>query len=289
MLGLVTDRTQQNVSRRNELSRKGWANMTVAERNEWTGNPLETIGANLLPNGPYYSSAVKLEYKLGEIVATANYAGTYLYAISIIGNAADYSNKTFTLSIDAIEAKSGGVPRFALFWHDDDGSYDYAGGSLFNPGSTTFNTAEWPNVNNRAYLAAYVYATTTETLSEGAQVSFKGVMLEIGDTRHEYAPYVEIVPTAANKGAYNYSDLNRVERMVAEISSLAGLNLTTKTDWSMWDIPKASDMRRYLSNIKAIREYCGSTQELPNTMDNLTYIYANNIEKILMEAMEVVT
>lgn len=289
MLGLITDRTQQNVARRNELSRKGWSNMTTAERNEWEGKPIETLGANILPIGEYYSSVVSVEHNLTEIVATASTDGTYLYAVTVIGAAADYANKKFTLSIDSITSTQGGVPRFALFWHSDDGNSDYAGGSLFNAGSTTFDTTEWPNVNNRTHLAAYVYVTTTTPVTAGAEVRFKGVMLERGDTRHEYAPYTEIAPTAVTKGAYNYSDLNRVERIVAMISSAKGLNLTTKTNWTMWEIPKASDMSRYLSNIKTIRTSIGSSVTLPDSMNNLSYTDANNIEQILTDAMEGIT
>ena len=114
-------------------------------------------------------------------------------------------------------------------------------------------------------------------------------MLENGSTRHEYVPYVEILPTNCTKGAYNYSDLNRVERAVAEISDLAGLGLVTKTDWAMWDIPTSSDMERYLSNVKTIREHYSIETEIPETMNNLTYEDANNIEKILSIAYIAVT
>ena len=111
-------------------------------------------------------------------------------------------------------------------------------------------------------------------------------MLESGATRHPYVPYTEILPTLATKGAYNYSDLNRVERAVAEISDLAGLGLTTKTDWKMWDIPTASDMSRYLANIASIRALVAddTVPIAPASMNNLTYSEANNIELILSAA-----
>lgn len=280
MLGFVTDRTQQNVARRKELTRRGWASMTTAERDEWTGNPLSVTGANLIPTGPHYSSTVDLEFGLTDIVATAKSAGTYLYAILIIGETANYENKTFTLSVDAIESTSGVVPQIALYWHDDAG-YEYAGAALFNAGSATINTAEWPNYNSRANLALYIYVTTTEEAAVGAQARFKKVMFVHGEEKHDYSVYNEIAPTPATKGAYNFSDLNRVERAVAEISSLENLKLTTKTNWGMWDVPTVSDMNRYLSNVKAIRTYAESSIELPDTMDNLTYTYANNIERVI--------
>ena len=289
MLGLITDRTQRNVYRRNELSSKGWAAMTSEERAEWLGNPLVATGANLFSCGPYYSSAVELKYRNEAIVATATAPGIYLYAISIIGKASDYENKIFTLSADSIVASSTGTPQLAVYWHDDNG-YEYAGGTLLTEGSITINTREWPNANNRAYFAIYVYVTTYGEVVAGETVTFTHVMLENGDTKHAYVPYADVLTTTATKGAYNYSDLNRVERAVAEISDRAGLNLTTKTDWTMWDIPTEADMNRYLGNIAVIRLRlinAGINVPLaPSTMSRFTYEEANNIELILSVAYE---
>lgn len=286
MQGLITDRTQRNVYYRKQLSDKGWSGMTAEERAIWSGNPLDATAVNLFSCGPYYSSAVELKYRNKEIIATATAAGTYLYAISIIGEAKNYENKVFTLSAETIESSSVGVPQLAVYWHDDNG-YEYAGASLLSAGSVTFNTIEWPNTNNRGYLAVYVYVTTHETVAAGDYARFGRVMLENGVERHEYVPYTEILPTLATKGAYNYSDLNRVERAVAEISDRAGLNLVTKTDWSMWDIPKESDMRRYLNNVEAVRQLVPSNVTVPltpTTMNNFTYNEANNIELIILAA-----
>lgn len=281
IMGLITDRTSRNVVRRNELAAKGWARMTDAERGEWVGDPLSTVGVNLLPLGAYYSSTVGLTYKNSEFRATATSGGTYLYAVLIIGDATKYENKQFTLSVDAM-IKTAGSPQLALYWHDANG-FEYAGATLTKEGSVTVNLSEWPNTNGRASLALYVYVTTAEEVPIGAYTRFVGVMFENGATRHPYVPYAEVVPTLATKGAYNYSDLNRVERAVREISDTRGLGLTTKTDWAMWDIPRKSDMKRYLDNVKTIAFVIGSDIELPDSMDKLTYEMANNIEKVLVE------
>lgn len=281
MIGLITDRTRDNVLRRNALALKGRAGMTAEELSEWLGDPMVTPGANLFPPGPYYSSAVELKYRNDCIVATAMWDGTYLYAISIIGAAENYAGKTLTFSIDEILSVGGGTPQISFYWHDDNG-YEYAGANLTEAGSVTFTTSE--NVNNRAYLAAYVYITTTATVTQGATARFEGVMLEFGSERHEYVPYTEVVATEATKGAYNYSDLNRVERMVAEISDEIGLGLITKTDWTMWDVPRMSDFIRYINNVRVIRNAVGSSIALPEVGEPLTYSDANNIETILSDA-----
>lgn len=290
MKGLITDRTQQNMQYHKELSNKGWANMTLEERTEWLGDPSLAIGANLIPYGPYYSSAVTLKYRSDEILATSTAAGTYLYATSIIGDADDYTNRVLTLSVDDIAATGGGSPMLAVYWHDANG-FEYAGATLVSAGSVTFDTSAMPNANAREYLALYIYVTTHTSVTEGVSAHFTGVMLENGNTRHEYVPYTEILATRATKGAYNYSDLNRVERAVAEISDLGNLGLKTKTDWSAWDIPTASEMNRYLGNIATIRSKyvdMSSVPLVPTSMNQLTYSGANNIETILNAAYEMI-
>lgn len=291
MIGLITDRTQRNVSRRATLNAKGWQGMTDEERAEWLGDIFASTKSNLLPCGPYYSSAVEVKHWNEEIVATATVSGTYLYAILIIGNAADFADKTLTFSIEAVDAPENVTPMVSFWWHDNDG-YEYAGASLSGRGSVTFNTADFPNISERQNLAAYVYVTTDAEASVGASVRFKHAMLNNGASPSKYAPYTEILATDTTKGAYNYSDLNRVERTVAEISDLGGLGLTAKTDWQMWDIPTADDMTRYLGNISVIRSRYANNANVPavpTSMNHLTFVEANNIEKILFAAYEAVS
>ena len=88
----------------------------------------------------------------------------------------------------------------------------------------------------------------------------------------------------ASLGAYNYTDLNRVESNVAELAGMIGLSLTTKTDWSYADNPTRADLRRYLDNVVAIRDAVTALEEyptLPVSMANLDYVGANAIERVL--------
>lgn len=99
------------------------------------------------------------------------------------------------------------------------------------------------------------------------------------------------------KGVYGYADLNRVEAAVGEIAALfpildIGLDLKIKTDWGLPDTfstaswPVASQMQRYLGNVRAIKSTFGVTVSMPNSMDRLTWIGANNVEKVLKAAMD---
>lgn len=86
------------------------------------------------------------------------------------------------------------------------------------------------------------------------------------------------------RGAYNYTDLNRVEGNVKWLAEKLGLTLTTKTDWTLWDVPTTAEMTRYLSNVGKIRDACSADRSypsLPTTMSNLTYVGANAIEMVL--------
>ena len=117
------------------------------------------------------------------------------------------------------------------------------------------------------------------------------------------------------KGFYNASDLNRVEGAVEELARLlrelpglltaygkelgidwkqsrlgydpASLELRTRTDWAMQDIPDGSDGERYLENVLAVcKALRVDTRDLPWTLDRLTYAGANGIEASLDRARE---
>lgn len=94
------------------------------------------------------------------------------------------------------------------------------------------------------------------------------------------------------KGAYNASDLNRVEGAVLYLENLFkqygydNLSLNIKTDWNSSDTLTASDAKRYLNNISVLRNLIAvpaTTPVVPTDMDQFTYEEANNIEKILLQ------
>lgn len=102
------------------------------------------------------------------------------------------------------------------------------------------------------------------------------------------------------KGMYQDADLNRVEEAVAEISAQfhslgIGIELVIKTDWKppedyspeSWVTEK--QMSRYLENVAAIRSLFPVAIQLPQSMSDLTWEDANNIEKILKAAAERIT
>lgn len=91
------------------------------------------------------------------------------------------------------------------------------------------------------------------------------------------------------KGFYNDTDLNRVESAAEYIAARladAGYytTLRPKTLWDKEMIPSKEEMARYLANVYICVRQTGAPAEqfsLPETMDGLHYIGANNIEKCL--------
>jgi len=96
---------------------------------------------------------------------------------------------------------------------------------------------------------------------------------------------------AGMKGAYNYTDLNRVESAVVFIAnrlSESGYYVApvVKPSWSVKDHPTKEDMDRYMGNIALLRSILPlypMTPKAPTTKKKMDYLVANDIEKILSD------
>ena len=274
MLGLITDRTQDNVDYLLSLNQKGWAKMTPYERAIWTGDPntASDFGygepINLIRNEVCVANGVSLTFRNSYFTATGS--GT---ATIVIGSADDFIGKNVTFAAEAIS----GSGHLELLWYNSEGDFQEAGCTLMTGHSLTRRLDA--ALDTWDYLVMRIYAQGT--------VTYHNVMLELGSTRHEYVPYTPVLPTIATKGAYNYSDLNRVEMLVAELSERLHLGLETKTNWGLWDVPKTSDMSRFRGNLAVIGIECFGRDviaEVPYDLSSMTYTHANRIEELLLSA-----
>ena len=91
------------------------------------------------------------------------------------------------------------------------------------------------------------------------------------------------------KGCYTFVDLNRVESLVQDIADRCNsigllVSVNTRT-WTKDDVPSVSDIERYVSNIKKIRNLNIKLNTTPTSPNNtkLNYYEANNIEQIIKD------
>lgn len=95
--------------------------------------------------------------------------------------------------------------------------------------------------------------------------------------------------TSSLKGAYNYTDLNRVEtwceyieNILIEYGFVGGLIL--KKNWNIRDYPTRTHIDRIRNNIKTLRDYCrGLETEVIVFNNTMNYVQANVLEKILAD------
>ena len=100
-----------------------------------------------------------------------------------------------------------------------------------------------------------------------------------------------LVKDPAAKGAYNYTDLNRVGtalRYLADTLNGYGydIRVTAKRDWTEHDAPTAGQMARYLADVSAVRGAFAVPADMPDapqSAEKLDWQAANAIETILRE------
>lgn len=98
------------------------------------------------------------------------------------------------------------------------------------------------------------------------------------------------------KGAYNETDLNRIGRIMNELSNLLNQygyynSVSAKQNWQVGDKPNPSDMENFINNLSSLKNsfnYIPESPQVPLDMVSLTYEEANNIEKILYEIDRVI-
>ncbi len=111
---------------------------------------------------------------------------------------------------------------------------------------------------------------------------------------------------APSKGAYNTVDVNRVETAVDYLCKRFALHnvpldLNTKTDWAVTDVPTVTDLARYLGNVNCISDAYSALHgkwkdyynafpaalDAPGSETEMTYIMANKIETVLRWAEKI--
>lgn len=93
------------------------------------------------------------------------------------------------------------------------------------------------------------------------------------------------------KGAYNYTDLNRVGAAMLTLQALFAsygysVSVDVRTDWTAGEWPSKAEMDAYaqsVQNIRAALTVAETTPAAPDSMDDGTVTIWNNIEQILLD------
>lgn len=99
------------------------------------------------------------------------------------------------------------------------------------------------------------------------------------------------------KGAYNYTDMNRVESAVEYVANkLTEVGYVVlpivKKDWNGTDKPTLDDIKRYMKNVADIRAALAvfsTTPDAPTTEKKLNYQMANAMEQILIDVDDLIS
>nr|DAH76954.1 MAG TPA: hypothetical protein [Caudoviricetes sp.] len=132
-----------------------------------------------------------------------------------------------------------------------------------------------------------LHLITDRTLGDVSRVSYLAGLWVDGEWTGTAAELAEW--SSDLKGAYNASDLNRVGAAMLYVAKRYegcgyAVGIGPKTDWLEDDIPVRSQMEHYLANLSALRGLVSvmtTTPSVPEDMEGLTHVEANNIEKIL--------
>ena len=93
------------------------------------------------------------------------------------------------------------------------------------------------------------------------------------------------------KGAYNYTDLDRIEdwtEYIAEQLNYYGYNVNISTSillttWEMESFPTKVEMERIRSNVQNLKNAFVAFTSVPTNLERMTYQKANDLEKVLYE------
>ena len=146
-------------------------------------------------------------------------------------------------------------------------------------------TATVDRAADDTYAVALTAVNAAGTSSNFELTLYYGLLTLITDRT------AEDVAQKTAKGFYNATDLNRVSAAVEYVAGrFQALDydcpVSVKKDWSESDTPTASQMETYRQNIAILRRQIAvmqSTPETPETIRQLNYIRANNIEQILLD------
>lgn len=227
---------------------------------------------------------------------------SYVYTLTAYNDSGESDPATMSVQIiippeapSNFRASSASMTSISLAWDAVTGAESYQ----LSRDDVVIYTGEYPSYTDRGLTADTAYTYTLSAVNT-AGISAE-TTLEVATTQLILMTDRTAADVAAQnaKGTYNAADLNRVgEAMnyVADRLRAAGYDphISPKTDWKDDDWVDQAAQAVYLGDLAELRKQFAmleSTPEVPprilatgiRTNDGLTYVWANNIEQILLD------
>lgn len=98
------------------------------------------------------------------------------------------------------------------------------------------------------------------------------------------------------KGAYNYTDVNRVGEAILTLQALFtsygySVPVDVRTDWTVGEWTSQAQMNAYvqsIANIRGVLSVASTTPAAPDSMDDGTVVIWNSIEQILLDVEDAI-
>lgn len=153
------------------------------------------------------------------------------------------------------------------------------------------------SIGTSSTIEITLYYGLIDLITDRTAQDVQAVMTLIAKGSTNWSEEERMLWLSGMKGAYNATDLNRVESAVNYIADrykIAGIFpvVVTKTTWTMDEFVSNEEAERYLQNIRVLRSRLpmpAGVPEVPADMNKFTYQEANNIEAVLVLIDSIIT
>ena len=193
------------------------------------GNTTQAVytGKNLFDTQttPAYLGSATTSLVTNGIRVTTSNAGTYRYAVFLVGTREEYVGQTMTLK-RTLAASSSNKGTFGIGYCDSTGGTRQVI-STKNTSNQSITTTITDNDSSRPYIYIILYSNTDGTQTKNLYVDYTNIQLEVGSSATDYEPYCGKI--ASPNPDYPQIVKNITERQELRISGKNLYQFETKT------------------------------------------------------------
>lgn len=300
---LITDRTQRDVDRVNDLNTKGWLGMTDAEREEWSGGlkgSYNALDLNRVTSAMEYlvdrlkGFGYEVEYinpKEKRVVTLVNLIPNSSFetdsdwtGIVYDGTESLYGSRSSKLEGTTVSQVPLPLPIVGHKYYGRtyikssgnigaaDNRFEYFAGD--GPG------LNWVFARNDGNFPDWTMQSSIHTIDavNGSEYFCRNFVVSAQNPC--WTDGLMIIDLTVSFGTGMEPDKAWCDENIPYFDG--SLEYETGEWWAISDIPTVEQMNIYLSDVQAIRDVLDVDQALPESMKKLTYEGANEIERALV-------